>query len=74
MRGGNLQTGAGRLQEALENLQETWDRTRESWIDQNAVAFEESSLKGIADEVSRCLPAISQMSQTIGKAVRECEE
>lgn len=74
MRGGNLQSGSGQLQEAFEKLQEAWAATREHWSDQNAVAFEETYLKTIAEEVSHSLPAIGQMSQTLGNAVRECEE
>jgi uncharacterized protein YukE len=74
MRTGNLQSGTGQLQEAYEKLQEAWLRTREYWSDQNAEAFEETYLKVIAEEINQALPAISQMSQTIGRAARDCEE
>lgn len=71
---GNLQSGTGQLQEAYEKLQEAWLGTREHWRDRNADVFEEKYLKLIAEEINQALPAISQMSQTIGRAARDCEE
>ena len=74
MRVGNLQSGAGQLQDALEKLLIAWEQTREVWDDARAKQFEETYLRPISEEVSMAVPAVGHMSQTMGTAVRECEE
>ncbi|WP_437194252.1 hypothetical protein [Planctomicrobium sp. SH527] len=74
MRSTNLHSAAGRIQEALEELQMAWQATKEHWADQQAIHFEQTYMKKIADEVSAVFPAIGQVSQTFGSASRDCSE
>lgn len=74
MRATNLHSAAGRIQEALEDLQLAWQATREHWNDQQAIHFEQTYMKKIAEEISAVFPAIGQVSQTFGNASRECSE
>jgi hypothetical protein len=74
MRPGNLQAAAGRIQEALDELNLAWHETREVWNDQQAALFEEKVLQKIREELVAALPGVSQMSQTLGAAGRECSE
>ncbi len=70
----NYQSASGRLQEAFEELLLSWSKTREVWSDQQAQNFEETFLDPISQEVTAALPVISQMSQIVGAARRDCTE
>ncbi|WP_437186426.1 hypothetical protein SH668x_003577 [Planctomicrobium sp. SH668] len=74
MRVGNLQSAAGRIQDALEELQIAWQNTREHWNDQQAIQFEQTVLKPLAEQLVITIPAINKISQTFGAAERECSE
>jgi hypothetical protein len=71
---GNLQSAAGRLQEALDELERAWQRTIDEWADENSQRIEQDHLARLAHEVRAVLPAISQMSQSLQQAARECNE
>ncbi len=71
---GNLQSATSRLQDALEQLQRVWDQTGEQWRDDNSRRIETEALEPLAREVIAALPAISQMTQSLQQAYRECHE
>jgi len=71
---GNLQAAGGRIQEALEELHLAWQLTREHWQDQQAVLFEEKVLRKIDEDLAVAFPALSQMTQTMNTASRDCDE
>jgi hypothetical protein len=71
---GALQAASGRFQEAADELQLVWINVREHWQDQNAARFDEQYLRKVFAEVQAAIPAITQMSQVLGQAMRECNE
>ena len=71
---GALQSASGRIQEATEELNLVWINVREHWQDQSAARFEEERLRKVFAEVQAAIPAITQMSQILGQAMRECSE
>ncbi len=71
---GALQSASGRIQEAADELQLVWLNVREHWQDQNASRFDEQHLRKVFAEVQAAIPAITQMSQVLGQALRECNE
>jgi hypothetical protein len=71
---GALQAASGRIQEAAEGLQNVWVNVRDHWQDRNATRFEEDYLRKLFAQVQASIPAITQMSQVLGQAMRECSE
>ena len=71
---GALQAASGRIQEAADELKLVWINVREHWQDQSASRFEEERLHKLFAEVQAAIPGITQMSQVLGQAVRECSE
>jgi len=71
---GAIQASSGRIQEAAEELQFVWMNVREHWQDDNATRFDEEHLRKVFSEIQAAIPAMTQMSQVLGQAMRECSE
>jgi hypothetical protein len=71
---GAIQSASGRIQEAADALRLVWVNVREHWQDQNAARFEEEALHRVFAEIQGAIPAITQISQVLGQALRECNE
>ena len=70
----SLSAGTGKLSFALKTLRACWDSTQGEWSDEVRQDFEENYLKPIEQEVLATINAISNLDQTLTKALQVCEE
>jgi hypothetical protein len=70
----SLSVGSGKLSFALKTLRAHWDSTQSEWGDEVRRDFEENYLKPIEQEILLTTNAISNLDQTLIKALQECEE
>ena len=72
--GGGLTSDLARLDDAYRQLMLKWERVREQWRDRNAEAVEEQYLQPLQQILATTLPAIGQMNDELGTAIRTCSE
>ena len=70
----SLSAGTGKLSFALKTLRAHWDTTQGEWRDEVRRDFEENCLKPIEQEILVTINAISNLDQTLTKALQVCEE
>ena len=68
----DLNSGVGQLSQAFSQLKTRWLEARKEWHDETSRQFEEKYLREIPQEFQQLFGAISQLSEVLEKAEKEC--